>query len=176
MSDVTVTVAGEGERPVLDNLMQLYFHDFSDFWRGHDDGELDANGRFADYPFLAAYWRESGRVPLLVRKAGHVAGFALVNDASHSGAPVDHNVAEFFIVRRHRRGGAGAAAAQAIFTRFPGQWEAAVMRANVGALAFWRHAVRGHPQARDVEELDLDNALWNGPILRFSIAALGAGG
>ncbi|HEY2179824.1 MAG TPA: GNAT family N-acetyltransferase [Caulobacteraceae bacterium] len=173
--EVGVSLAPSAARQTLSNLMQLYMHDFSQFWGGTADGELGEDGRFGEYPYLDAYWRESGRVPLLIRAGGSLAGFALVNDASHSGRPVDRNVAEFFIVRKHRRGGVGAAAARAIFSLYPGQWEAAVARRNEGALAFWRQAVAGHPSVGDLEELDLSDARWNGVILRFRINATNTG-
>jgi predicted acetyltransferase len=165
---VEVTIARAGEKAILANMMQLYIHDFSEFWSGTAEGELEADGRFEPYP-LGAYWHEAGRVPLLIRANGRLAGFALLNDVSHSGRPVERNMAEFFIVRKHRRGGVGTVAARAIFSRYPGLWEAAVARRNFAALRFWRAAVGGHPDLAAVEEIDLDDARWNGLILRFSI-------
>ena len=166
---VEIAVAERGERPVLANLMQLYIHDFSEFWRDRPDGELEADGRFADYPFLDAYWDEADRTPLLLRVDGRLAGFVLINGISHSGLPVDRNVAEFFVVRKHRRGGVGAAAARAIFSLYPGQWEAAVARRNLAALPFWRKAAGGHPFVAGLEELDRAGPAWDGPIVRFRI-------
>lgn len=172
MSDLEIRVASSAERPVIANLMQFYVHDFSEFWRDREDGELEADGRFGDYP-LEPYWRDPGLIPLLIRRGPHPIGFALLNKASHSGDPVDRNVAEFFIVRKHRRGGAGTEVARSILSRYPGRWEAAVARRNVGALAFWRGAVSGHPQVSDVTERDVTTSEWNGFILRFHIAAAG---
>ncbi len=168
MSDVEIAVARSEERATLENLMQLYVHDFSEAWSGTPRGELESDGRFAAYPF-DAYWRDAGHVPLLLRLDGHLAGFALLNRSSHSGLPVDHNMAEFFIVRKHRRGGIGAVATQTIFSRYPGQWETAVARRNTGALAFWRAAAGRHPLVEDLEESDHSTASWNGPVLRFRI-------
>lgn len=170
MSEVELAIAAPHEREALANLMQLYVHDFSEQWWDRPEGELQDDGRFEPYPFLDDYWREADRTPLLIRYRGRLAGFALVNGVSHSGLPLDRNVAEFFVVRKHRRAGVGQAAAQAIFSRWPGVWEAAVARRNTGALTFWRKAVRGHPQARDIQELDFETAAWTGPILRFRIS------
>jgi len=169
MPDIEIALARPDERDVIANLFQLYAHDFSDFWVGLPDGELKDDGRFEDYWALDLYWREADRIPLLFRIGGRPVGFALLNGASHSGLPVDRNMAEFFIVRKHRRGGAGAKAARDIFSRYPGLWEAAVARKNLGALAFWRRAVGGCPGAEDVEERDYQTADWNGPILRFRV-------
>jgi predicted acetyltransferase len=168
MSAIDVSIARADERTALANMMQLYIHDFGELWSRAPPGELQSDGRYAEYP-LDAYWRETDRVPLLVRLGGNLIGFALVNAFAHSGLRVDRSMAEFFIVRAHRRGGAGTFAAREIFSRFPGQWEAAVTRRNVGALPFWRHAVQGHDRVEDIEERDYNSADWNGPIVRFRI-------
>ena len=169
MPDIEITVARPHERDLIANLFQLYAHDFSDFWVGLPDGELQDDGRFADYWALDHYWREPDHVPVLFRIGGHPVGFALLNRFAHSGRPVDWSMAEFFIVRKHRRGGAGTTAARTLFSRDPGQWEAAVARKNLGALAFWRQAASGHPGLIDLDETDHETPAWNGPILRFRI-------
>jgi predicted acetyltransferase len=169
MPDIEITVARADERNVIANLFQLYIHDFSELWAGEAGGEIQDDGVFEPYQPLDLYWREADRVPLLFRTGGRPIGFALLNATSHSGLPVDRNMAEFFIVRKHRRGGAGTAAARAVFSRYPGIWEAAVARKNVGALAFWRRAVSGHPGVEDLGETDHQTPDWNGPILRFRI-------
>jgi predicted acetyltransferase len=170
MSDLEIVEALSSQAHIIQNLMQLYVHDFSEQWSGMERGELGGDGLFPEYPYLDSYWREGNRIPLLVRHDGNLAGFALINDHSHSGLPVDRNMAEFFIVRKHRRGGVGTNVAHTIFSRYPGQWEAAVAKRNVGALAFWRSAVRLHPAARDIQETNVETVEWNGPILRFRIA------
>lgn len=170
MTQIAIETAPPEARLAIDSMMQLYAHDFSEFWAGTPRGELGEDGRFADYP-LEPYWREPGHVPLLLRKAGALAGFALLNAEAHSGLPVDRNMAEFFILRKHRRGGLGTQAAQAIFDLFPGQWEAAVARRNLAALSFWRRAVASHPRVSDIDEADLQTDHWNGPVIRFRISA-----
>lgn len=160
---VTVTRAEPHERPILENLFQLYIHDFSEFWAGQDRGELQPDGRFEPYP-LDAYWRDPDRIPYLIRVDDHLAGLVLVNGYSHSGLTTDHNVAEFFVVRKHRAAGVGLAAAKAVCATHPGQWEAAVARKNFRALAFWRKVAAAH---HTPEELDLTTDRWDGPILRF---------
>lgn len=169
-SAVEVVVADAATQPALENLFQLYIHDFSEQWAEREDGELNEDGRFDEgYP-LSSYWTQAERSPLLLRVGGRLAGFALLNRHAHSGRPVDRNMGEFFVVRKHRRGGVGTAAAHAIFSRYPGQWEAAVARRNLGALAFWRRCVASHPAVSAVEELDVAGEAWDGWILRFRIA------
>ena len=165
MPIVDVQSAMPRDRTVIEAMMQLYIHDFSEHWAGTPRGELGEDGKFAPYP-LDPYWRDTGHIPLIMRTGSALAGFALINPKAHSGSAVDHNMAEFFILRKHRRGGVGLAAAQAIFARFPGQWEAAVARRNTAALAFWRRAVADE---NDVTEIDVTTEAWDGPVLRFRV-------
>jgi len=168
--DLQITIAGPEERPILANLLQLYIHDFSEYWSGTSQGELEDDGRFLDYP-LDSYWSDPRRVPLLLRLDGRLAGFALLNDHAHTDAPVDWNMAEFFVARKHRGAGLGRAAAREIFSRYPGAWEVAVARRNVRALPFWRNAIVSHPAVTDVEQRDVATDAWNGPLFRFRVTA-----
>jgi predicted acetyltransferase len=170
MAAVEVAEARPAEEHIIQNMMQLYVHDFSEQWAGTERGELEEDGLFAEYP-LEGYWRDPDRIALLLRAEGRLAGFALVNAFSHSGLSLDRSMAEFFVVRKYRGSGIGRLAAHTIFDRYPGQWETAVARKNPGALAFWQKTVRQHPQAREIAELDMKTEAWNGPILRFVIAA-----
>ena len=170
MSVVEVVVAGPNERVVFENLMQLYTHDFSEQWYDRPTGEVDEQGRFPAYP-LDPYWRQPDHIPLLLRQNSKIIGFALLNRLTHTDRPLDRNMAEFFVLRKHRRSGAGTQAAQAIFSRYPGMWEAAIARRNVTGLSFWRRAIGEHPLSQHIEEVDVSTAGWNGPVLRFRIRA-----
>jgi len=156
----------EKHAAAIANMMQLYTHDFSEFWVGQARGELGSDGRFEDYP-LGAYWTEPQRIPLIISLEHAPIGFALINAYAHSGEPVDHSMAEFFIVRKHRRSGRGFDAATAILLAYPGQWEIAVVRANVAARAFWGRVIGAHHKVSALETLDRDDARWNGAIFRF---------
>ena len=164
---VTLTKASAQQEPILQNLMQFYTHDFSEFWAGTSRGDLAADGRFEPYP-MADYWSRESWSAQLIWQDGVMAGFALVNDQAHSSTPVASSVAEFFILRKHRGGGVGRAAAEMIFSQRPGSWEVAVARKNVRALAFWRRTILESGRAGDVSEADVSDTHWNGPILRFS--------
>ncbi len=168
MAELHISPARRDERPILANLLQFYVHDFSQYWAGQARGELGDDGRFEDYP-LDGYWTDPGHVPLLLRRDGALVGFALLDARGHLGEPVDHNMAEFFVARKHRGAGVGAAAARAIFSRYPGRWETAVARRNPRALPFWRRTIASHPTAREITETDLATAAWNGQVLRFRI-------
>lgn len=140
---VAVIAAGVEDEPVLANLLELYAHDFSEFV----DLELQPNGRFG-YPWLALYWMEPNRVPLIVKVNDGLAGFALVTKGSSVREhPETWDMAEFFIARGFRRRGIGEAAAHEIWRRYPGDWEVRVRENNVPALGFWRATVSSFIQS-----------------------------
>jgi predicted acetyltransferase len=163
---VTLTAATRVQEPVIQNLMQLYTHDFSEYWKGTLKGDLLPDGRFPAYP-MADYWTRANWSAFFICTDGVLAGFALINDITHSGESANRNVGEFFVLRKHRAKGVGCRAAAIMFDRHPGSWEVAVARINLRAYEFWKKAIGGAAQASSIRELDLANKHWNGPIFRF---------
>jgi predicted acetyltransferase len=147
---VDVQCATIDEKPVVRQLLELYAHDFSEL----NGADVDERGVFG-YRYLDDYWMEPDRHPFLFRVDGRLAGFALVR----SGPP--HDMAEFFVMRKYRRGGIGVEAARAVFARFPGEWQVREVAANVGAVAFWRRAIPV-PFTEDTNQ--------EGPVQHFSLA------
>jgi predicted acetyltransferase len=164
---VTVTRALREHEPIIQNLAQLYTHDFSDFWVDTPRGDLLPDGRFEEYP-MQEYWTHPNWSASLIRRDGVLAGFALINDRTHSGEAADRNVGEFFILRKHRGRGVGRLAASALFSLHPGLWEVAVARKNTQALEFWRKTITGAAEASAVNLSDHADHHWNGSIFRFN--------
>jgi predicted acetyltransferase len=163
---VSVATAERAQAPLIQNLMQLYTHDFSEFWGGTSRGELNAQGRFDAYP-LDEYWSLPNWTATLICSDRVLAGFCLVNDRTHSGLMAHRNMAEFFILRKHRGRGVSQIAAEIIFSRHPGSWEVAVARKNARAREFWRRTIPDSAKSSQFSELDLQDERWNGPIFRF---------
>jgi len=164
---VTLSRASPEHATIIQNLVQLYTHDFSEFWAGTSRGDLLPDGRFEAYP-LEQYWIRPAWDAFLIGCDGKLAGFALVNDVTRTEPPVNRSVAEFFIVRKHRRHAVGRTAANQLFASFPGSWEIAIARTNGVAGIFWRKILSDLPQVGGVEETDRHDDRWNGQILRFS--------
>jgi len=177
MSDLSarvhVTPASKAERPLVEGLFQFYAYDFSEMEPADsNDFEFNAKGAFDPYPFMADYWREADRWPLLIRLDGRLAGFALVNTHSHrDGGRVERNMAEFFVARKFRRGGVASEAVKQILARYPGRWEVAVVERNTAAKAFWPRAIAAAPGVWDLEQVDGDGVHWRGPIWTFRAEA-----
>ncbi|HEV7667498.1 MAG TPA: hypothetical protein VGS22_03160 [Thermoanaerobaculia bacterium] len=137
--DVVLDLATPGDEAVLSNLLELYAHDLSETF----SLELRPDGRFG-YEKLPLYWPEpERRFPFLIRLGRQLAGFALVTRASPgSDDPEDFDVAEFFIVRRHRRSGVGRRAAFLLWDRFPVRWIVRVTEGNHRGQRFWESIIR----------------------------------
>jgi predicted acetyltransferase len=137
--DVVLDAATADDAVLLSNLLELYIHDLSATF---PSVELGADGRFG-YEKLGLYWSESERrFPFLFRWQSRVVGFALVTRGSPaSDDPNVFDVAEFFVIRRHRRSGVGRRAAMLLWNRLPARW---IVRASEGvpaAVPFWRSVV-----------------------------------
>jgi predicted acetyltransferase len=165
--DVHLNKAVRAQEPIFQKLAQLYTHDFSEFWAGTARGDLNADGCFDPYP-MDKYWDNPDWSASLIWHGKALAGFALVNDESHSGGPVERNMAEFFILRKYRGIGLGRGAAKMLFAAHPGSWEVAVARKNIQAFEFWRAIITSEPNVADIRSLDMANDHWNGPIFRFT--------
>jgi predicted acetyltransferase len=163
---VSVAGAERTQAPVIQNLMQLYTHDFSEFWGGTARGDLNAQGLFDAYP-LDQYWSQSHWAAMLIWCDRALAGFCLINDRTHSGLRAQRNLAEFFVLRKYRGRGVGRRAAESIFSHHPGAWEVAVARKNAPAREFWRKTITRAAKCSQFQELDLEDERWNGPIFRF---------
>jgi len=135
--NLEVIPATPEQAPILANLIELYAYDFSEFL-AIDVGE---DGRF-NYPKLPFYWTEPDHHPFLIRIDNKLGGFALIKKGSEVlDKPEVWDLAEFFILRRYRRHGAGIAAAHRLWALFPGPWEVRVMQANIAAQPFWAKAI-----------------------------------
>ena len=127
------------EQVVVRNLLELYVHDMSESF---PFVQLGADGRFG-YPDFAAYWTDPAkRFAFLIKEGGKVAGFALVTVGSPAAEEPDvYDMAEFFVLRGHRRSGVGRRAALRLWHLLPGEWTVRSSEASPSALAFWSDVV-----------------------------------
>jgi predicted acetyltransferase len=132
--EVTLARAPPAHSVLLSNLLELYTQDLSDVF----SFDVGSDGRFG-YSKLPLYWVDpERRFAFLIRATGRIAGFAFATRGSPmSDNPEDLDVAEFFVLRRHRRCGVGRHAARLLWNRVPGQWIVRVSEGNHMALAFW---------------------------------------
>jgi len=152
--------AALGEKPALAAMIKAYIQELADL------NVLDNPQGFMDRlpPELDLYWTDPSRTPYLVTHDDQIAGFALINQVSHSGQPVDAAIAEFYVTPKTRKQGIGRTAALTAFAAHPGQWEMWVSKANAPAQAFWKQTTNA-PQITDHKTLDDED----GVIHRFMV-------
>jgi len=168
---VSVRLAGDSERTSIERLSQFYIYDFSEMEpAGSNETELGEHGAYPPLPVIDSYWRVEGYRALLIRVTDRLAGFALINTRSRHSGRVEHNMAEFFVTRKHRRRQVGTEAVRQVLARYPGHWEIAVAERNVAARAFWPRAIGAAPNVSELVQIEGDGAHWRGPIWSFRSA------
>jgi predicted acetyltransferase len=154
------------DRIKLDNLMQFYIYDFSEFL----PIDLDEQASFKN-EILDGYFVDPDKDAFLVLVDGLPAGFALVSaeivlQQNRGG----RGIKEFFIVKRYRRHGVGKTVATAIFSMYPGKWEVRVVRTNLPARVFWEKVISEYSEERyNCEERN--DEIWRGSIFSFHARA-----
>ncbi len=138
---VTLERGRPGQKAALENLVQLYVHDFTDFLGPKRQIDVDEDGRFPEMIALERYWNDKDRSVWFLRADGALGGFALLNTVTHSGQPADFNMAEFFVSRPYRGRAVADRAVVDLLHRHPGQWEVAILARNVPAQRFWPRAI-----------------------------------
>jgi predicted acetyltransferase len=146
--EVSLEPATLRDAAVLSNLLELYSHDLSDVFAL----EPGADGRFG-YKKLPLYWLEpESRFPFLIHAGARLAGFALVTRGSPASVdPNDFDIAEFFVLRRHRRSGVGRRAAFLLWNRFGARWIVRVSEGNQTGVRFWADVTAEYTSGTAVE-------------------------
>jgi len=145
--------------PLVRRLIQLYIYDL-----GGDRWGVEADGTFGSPGWHRRFWRRDHGHHFVVRLDGRPAGFALVRERAHFAGAGVREISEFFVLRKYRRRGVGTRAARALFARFPGRWEVAVLTWNP-AQRFWRGVIRrvalGRVSASRRHHGDLTFVVWH---------------
>ena len=134
MSVVTLRAAERAQWPAIGNLLQFYFYELSE-WYPIAFGE---DGRYP-MPSSDDYLAQPGTQAWLILADGELAGFAVVDDDLVD-TRRDLNLGYFFVARRFRRHGVGAAAFGGLLARYPGAWELYYLARNAAAAGFWAKA------------------------------------
>jgi len=157
---IDISIASQTEKPLIEQMMQLYRHDMSEF----DGSDLDHKGQFS-YEYLDSYWMDDSRSPLIIRLSGKLAGFVLINQHSYT-RDGRYSIAEFFIMRKYRGKGIGKFIAHRVFDQFGPFWEVRQNKENTAAQSFWRKVIEEYTDG-SFEEFPAGRGEWTGPIQIF---------
>jgi len=135
MPTIELHPAQRDELQTIENLMQFYMYDFSQ-WLPLKLGEHG----FFSIQQKDDYWRNPATQPFLIRVDGELAGFVTVDNDTHiDGA--EHNIGYFFLTRRFRGQGVAQFVVSALLSRLPGQWQIFHIDANLPAQRFWARLI-----------------------------------
>ena len=137
MPSIELHTAQRDELETLENLMQFYMYDFSEWL----PLKLGGHGFFHIQP-LQDYWRNPATRPFLIKVDGELAGFVTVDDNTHlPGA--QYNIGYLFVSRRFRGQGVATFVVSTLLSQLPGQWQIFHIDANPPARQFWARVIPG---------------------------------
>ena len=146
----------------LQQMLELYQYELSDLWLQDTDAE-------AKFGYNLERHRKNERFhAYLALEGSQYIGFALVAPAfvtRKEGSWME----QFFILKRHRRSGAGRALALHALYSHPGAWEVGQMPANLAAQAFWREVIATATDGAFVE-VHVTQGGWQGVVQQFDVA------
>lgn len=128
----------ENEKEIILNLMQLYTYELSFFEDETTNFKLLDNGLYKVSKYIELYWKEEERHPYILKYNGELAGFVLERFNEDD----TNEIAEFFVLNKYRKLGAGTFMAKEIFKRYKGKWEIRTLLKNKRAQEFWRKVVK----------------------------------
>ena len=148
--------ANENEKEIILNLMQLYTYELSFFEDETTNFKLLDNGLFKLSQYIELYWKEEKRHPYILKCNGELAGFVLERFNEDD----TNEIAEFFVLNKFRKLGAGTFMAKEMFKRHKGKWEIRTLLKNKRAQEFWRKAVKEVTNNNYKECLIRDNSRY----------------
>lgn len=134
---VKVARASLAQKYWIREKLQSYLAELSRF------GSIEKNSKGQyDYPYLDHYWRQPDRHPFIIYLDNEPVGFLLVREDRN---PADGvyltEIAELYILPAFRQHSVASSAVSEVLGYFPGNWRAAVFRANDVAYSFWRRLI-----------------------------------
>ncbi len=150
--------ADPSQAAIVDNLLQLYMHDMSE-WFGVTP---DDSGRFEFVEYEQFQTGEPVYLAFDDEQTNHLpAGFALVAaDSEYPGLPEHYDLEEFFLMRRYRHQGVAERFATHVWDELRGTWIVRVFEGNLPAVTFWRRAVSRYTDSYTVETQGTDGSRW----------------
>ena len=146
----------EKGKETIFNLMQLYTYELSFFEDETTNFKLLDTGLYAISKYVELYWKEDERHPYILKYNGELAGFVLVRLNENN----SNEIAEFFVINRYRKIGAGTYMANEMFKRYKGKWEIRTLLKNKRAQDFWRKVIQTASNGDYKELLIRDNSRY----------------
>jgi len=144
-----LTKASYQQKQIINNLMQFYMYDFSEFV----NIDIEADGFFAAYKNLDDYWNDENRFPYIIQNEERPIGFALVR-LIESDQRSYYSIAEFFVLKKYRKKGIGKQIATQLFNLHKGLWEVFQRESNKPAQLFWSNVIGAYTKGNFTERFE----------------------
>ncbi len=148
--------AKEEDKNIIYNLMQLYTYELDFFEDKTTSFELLENGLFKISKYVDLYCKEEERHPFILKYDGKLAGFVLERFNEEE----MYEIAEFFVLNKYRKLGAGTFMANEMFNKYKGKWEIRTLLKNKPAQNFWRKVVKNVSNGIYEEHLIINNTRY----------------
>ena len=125
---------------VIYNLMQLYTYELSFFEDETTNFTMLDSELYAMNKYVERYWQEESRQPYMLKCNNNLAGFVLQKFNEEN----INEIAEFFVINKYRKMGAGTFMANKMFELYRGKWEVRTLIKNVRAQKFWRNTIKNY--------------------------------
>ena len=102
------------------------------------------------------YWLEEERHPYILKCDGKIAGFVLER-FNEDGM---NEIAEFFVLNKYRKHGAGTFMANEMFKKYKGKWKIRTLLRNKQAQEFWKKVVKSVSRGNYEEGFIRDNTRY----------------
>ena len=146
----------EKDKNIIFNLMQLYTYELSFYEDETTNFQLLDNGLFKLSKYIDLYWTQEERHPYILKCDGKLAGFVLER-FNEDGM---NEIAEFFVLNKFRKHGAGTFMANEMFKKYKGKWEIRTLLRNKQAQEFWRKVVKSASNGNYEERFIRDNTRY----------------
>ena len=147
--DIEPVQVNQRHREVLNNLMQFYIYDFSEFL----NLDVEENGKYSPYPLDDYFKEENDQAAYVIKREEKYVGFVLVRLTEDLGLR-QYSIAEFFVLKKYRREGIGKSVAADIFNRHQGPWEVHQIESNPGAQIFWKRVINEYTKGQFEERIE----------------------
>ncbi len=144
----------EKNKEIIYNLMQLYTYELSFFEDETTSFTMLDTGLYIMNKYVEKYWQEDNRHPYILKCNDELAGFVLQRFNEEN----MNEIAEFFVINKYRKIGAGKYMANKMFDMYKGKWEVRTLLKNERAQKFWRTVIKQYTNNNFEEKFIRDSS------------------
>lgn len=137
--NITIIDAKPEQEELFKNLVNLQFHDLSEF---RDNFDILEDGRF-EWNFSECFKSNNeNHHPLLIMFNNRVVGFLIFSMFNEKHPEADFQLVEMFILKMYRKKGIGKKVINLIFENYKGKYHLDVSKKNIPAINFWENLIK----------------------------------